>query len=178
MRVKYGDTVKLDGLRTTSENLRPSRRAVNIGMLLAPIWIGVTSRPSTADARTNDTLRAMVETIVPADETPSAADIGIHQQIQAMALDIQNYELMIAEGTAWLDRAANGSFANLALPDRNRVLEAAFSQPPQSLPQVFATRIRNDTLTLYYRDRRAWPGLGIASPIQPDGYPDHDEKPV
>jgi hypothetical protein len=172
------DDLRLKSLKINYSGPHPSRRDVSIGLLLVPFWSGLLARPLNAASQTEETLHALVETLVPRDETPSAADLGIDKRLQAMATGIENYGLMIEEGTAWLDNQANGSFSSLPLQERERVLELAFSQPEHTLPQVFAVRIRSDTLTLYYQDPRAWRGLPISSPIQPDGYPDQAKRPI
>uniref|UniRef100_A4WZS4 Gluconate 2-dehydrogenase subunit 3 family protein n=1 Tax=Cereibacter sphaeroides (strain ATCC 17025 / ATH 2.4.3) TaxID=349102 RepID=A4WZS4_CERS5 len=151
----------------------PIRRSVAIALPLAPLWMGISAGQVRAAAPTAQRLAPVLDTLVPADETPSASALGIHRRLIDLAGGIENYPRLLAEGLDWLDQTAGHGFGSLPPEGRDRVIEAAFAAAAGTLPQVFATRVRADTMTLYYRDPRSWPGTGLTEPIQPAGYPDH-----
>uniref|UniRef100_UPI003F695613 hypothetical protein n=1 Tax=Methylophaga sp. TaxID=2024840 RepID=UPI003F695613 len=47
-----------------------------------------------------------------------------------------------------------------------------------SNPQLFFERIKSDAFIFYYANPASWYGLGLSSPPQPVGYPNHDQPPV
>jgi hypothetical protein len=123
-------------------------------------------------------IRDLVDTFVPRDQSPSASDLDIHQRLLELALGIPNYPDLLTQGLGWVNNIAKRlhkkPFADLSPKLRDDTLKLAVSQPSGTLPQVFVSRTRNDTMALYYADHRAWVGLGLDGPIQPAGYPDHN----
>lgn len=127
-------------------------------------------------------LGAVADLIVPRDTSPSASDIGVHHRLLAQARTIPNYPRLLSEGLGWMEQQARSihgaPFPQLPVDAQEQILSAAFEAPHQTLPRVFAERIRADVLSAYYRDARGWAGTGFEQPIQPMGYPDFQDPPA
>lgn len=163
-------------------DLRLDRRAI-LGLLASVPVFAVTSQ--TAGAQTVEQrgmLADITDVIVPADSmSPAASDLGIPARILDLSRAIPNYAQMIELGIGWLNAAAHQqggtTFNGLSQSDKDGLFAAAMNSAPQTLPQVFASRLRSDCLTFYYSDPRIWPSLGLDGPIQPAGFMDHATAP-
>ena len=159
---------------------RIPRRAVLTVIATAPVWGSMSGKAAALQVSTTD-ISTIVDTFVPRDRTPSASDLRIHYRLLELASGISNYPELLDQGMVWINniskRLHSGVFRDLSPKLRDEVLRLAFSQPAGTLPQVFVSRTRNDTMALYYVDQRARTGLGLDGPIQPGGYPDHDKPP-
>jgi hypothetical protein len=127
-------------------------------------------------------LTALVDAFLPADENSlSGSDLNVPQRVTALAQDVPNYPPMLQLGLTWLEETAQKlhkrPFCDLAGSQQGFIIGTAFAQPDQTLPRVFATRLRADCMILYYSNPAAWLSLGLNAPIQPHGYPDHDKAP-
>jgi hypothetical protein len=135
------------------------------------------SRSADLSPSDNKTFLVLLNTLIPQDQYgPSAVEAGLDGLFDQLAARVPNYNLMITEGATWLDRRASRSFAksfrDLDPSQVNRVLSQAFSEQAGTLPQVFMSRVRQDTMMMYYALPQNWASLGIKGPIQPAGYPD------
>lgn len=151
-------------------------------VVTVPVWLSLANHAFAADDRViGEMLAAVLDLIIPQDETPSASALDVHLSLLALSKTIPSYPDLILQGLGWMEQnARQAGFAGfLAMPpaEQETLMTAAFAAPAQSLPQVFAQRLRDDAMTIYYRDPRALVGLGIDGPIQPAGYPDHDKAP-
>lgn len=128
------------------------------------------------------TLNALVETLLPGDiRSPSGLDTNIPERLLGLAETIPNYRDMLTLGLQWINdwtlRDSGVVFAEAAPSKRDDALKAALAEQPGTLPPVFAARVRNDAMTLYYASPVAWASLGFDGPIQPVGFPDHSAAP-
>ena len=159
-----------------------SRRSFSRLLIAVPAWAGVASSASARSIPMIETLSAVVAVLVPADITPSAAELGVHHQLAALAKTVPNYGRMLTEGSHWLEATSLQKFGfqygNLQPRRQSLLVKYAFETPTQTLPNVFINRIRDDTMTFYYQNSAAWDGLGLNGPIQPEGYPEADKKPL
>jgi hypothetical protein len=125
----------------------------------------------------NLTLRALLDTLIPADETPSALEVGVLEKITEKAAAEPQYERMIRDGCLWLDMKAreqgSSSFANLAESDRDAVLVRAASASRNSPAYLFFASIRYEAFYYYYGEPATWNMLNYPGPPQPDGFRDY-----
>lgn len=126
------------------------------------------------------TLSYIIDVIIPRDATPSASDLQLHEHLFDLGNNIPNYTNLLMAGTQWIEQSAqlsfNTSFRKASNRQQHRLIEAAFSQAPRSLANVFINRVRNDVMALYYEHPSAWQELPINGPIQPLGYPEHADS--
>jgi len=159
---------------------RIQRRSVLQVMTTAPVWVSMLGQAAIAQTSAND-ISILVDTFVPRDQSPSASDLDIHLRLLELASGIPNYPELLSQGMGWVNNIATrlhkNPFSELSPKQRDETLKLAVSQPSGTLPQVFVSRARNDTMALYYADHRAWAGLGLDGPIQPGGYPTQDQPP-
>jgi hypothetical protein len=136
--------------------------------------------PSKTDMR--PVLAAFIDTLIPADTTPSASQLGLDKQLIAHAKSIENYTQLLTLGCQWLTLQSQASygkfFTALSLPEREAVARIAESEKKGSIPRQFFERTLSDLMGFYYANPASWPGLGFDSPPQPKGYPDFQKKPA
>ena len=125
----------------------------------------------------NRTLAALLNTLIPADQTPSALEAGVKEKIIDKAAAAPKYENMIRSGCLWLDMKArqqgNDSFAELSDHEREAVLEHAASGSRNSPAYRFFASIRYDAFYYYYAEPVTWKSLRYPGPPQPNGFKDY-----
>jgi hypothetical protein len=130
----------------------------------------------------HDTLRALLDTLIPADETPAASAVGVDQALLEKARRGAGYRRLIEQGAAWLDDSARAlgakSFAAASEEQRIAVVRQAERAPKRTLPRMLFERVRSDALELYYAQPAAWAALGYAGPPQPAGFPEFERPPA
>jgi hypothetical protein len=140
-------------------------------------------------APTNKTVQRMslgalvpyLDTLIPADSTPSASQLGTDQAILTIARGQRGIARLVSLGCAWLDQQAAergaGDFANLPEAERPAVIALAEASPERSLPRMFFAFTQGEAFTHYYAQPAAWQGLGFDGPPQPVGFPDFAKPP-
>lgn len=127
------------------------------------------------------TLQALLDTLIPADETPAASTLGIDGTMLELAGRDEKYDRFVNVGLEWLDSAARasgaGSFVAAAEPQRIAILQQAERDRPGGAARRFFEGMRRDAMRLYYSHPAAWPALGFAGPPQPAGFPDFTRPP-
>ena len=119
-------------------------------------------------------LRAFVDVLIPADEhSPAASAVGVDAQIIAHAKNDYRFRKLLSVGFKWLDSQMSGGFAQLSDDAQIRVVEWMSQTESNSLPRRLFELLRYESMSFYYADHRSWPGLSISRPPQPLGYPDH-----
>jgi hypothetical protein len=121
------------------------------------------------------TLRVWLDILIPADETPSASQLGVDRILLGKGREDDSYRQGLAYGVTWLDRQARalGKQDFLSLDDSERLAiakraAAAGLDTPQG--QFFAVT-RADAFRYYYARPEGWRGLaGYRGPPQPLGY--------
>jgi len=119
-------------------------------------------------------LRALVDTIVPADQDPGAVDVGIHLQLmEKISKDPAQYSLYV-KGLAMFDAEAQlrhrRRFADLDLDAREKLLIAMVRGMKKEYADgrrciIYA---RHAVLTAFYSSPAGWRVLGYRPPR--DGY--------
>lgn len=164
------------------QSFRISRRVFTQSIGAIPIASMLATDADAQSREVTELLAAVTDLIVPRDEGPSASDLKVHARIVANARTIPNYPQLLSEGLGWLEMRAREDhqvrFLALAQDLQADILGEAFAAREMTLPFVFAHRIREDVLSHYYRDARAWVGLGFYGPIQPNGYSDFTDPPA
>lgn len=160
------------------------RRILLKGATIAPFWLAG-SNTLAKSAETNNqwhqTLKVLLDEIIPADETPSATQLDVHTDLLKFAGSIPNYNLMLVEGASWLNQYSKeviggDSFERISNTKRMEVLNVAFASQLGTLPRVFVERIRNDAFRLYYQKQQSYSSILSMRPIQPFGYPDYQTR--
>ncbi len=163
--------------------LQIDRRSMLALLTAAPLYaLRPTGEHVLKDTDRPRVLAALVDAFLPADaNSPAGSELNVPQRITALARDVPNYPQMLQLGLSWLEETAqnlhNRPFYDLTGSQKDAVIVAAFAQPDQTLPRVFAARLRADCMVFYYGNPATWPSLGLDGPIQPHGYPDHDKAP-
>ena len=138
------------------------------------------SRPAPTPSAV-DTLGAWLDTLIPADETPSATQLGVDKMLLAAASADGDYLSLLNFGRIWLDLQARqhgaSGFAALDADAREAVAARAAGARPGSAQRRFFEVTRQDAFTYYYQQPGSWPGLGYSGPPQPLGYPDYTRAP-
>ncbi len=152
------------------------------GLLAASAYLfKETLRPSQLSRDEERTLEALLDTLIPADETPGALQFGVAEKIKAKVSEEDRYRLLIRKGCAWLDDTArksnSKSFGVLSEKDRDLILESALKSDAGSVQRIFFQQIRADAFHYYYSDRRSWARIGYNGPPQPDGFPNYFRSP-
>ena len=143
-------------------------------VLAATISLGPRSYPLTS-------LAPYLDTLIPADVTPSASQLGVPQQVAGKAREIPAYLKLLRDGSRWLDyearRLGARDFGALSPEQRVAVVSGAASSPARSLPKVFFNNTRDDAMFFYYANPASWVTTGFDGPPQPSGYLDHSAPP-
>jgi len=128
------------------------------------------------------TLRAYVDTLIPADEAPGAVELGVADGMLADTVPESTYDRLLLEGCAWLDEQAKArgarSFTKLAEGLREEVVALASAAERNSLAYVFFAATRDAAFSRYYADPRSWRALRYAGPPQPHGFTDYASAPM
>jgi hypothetical protein len=127
-------------------------------------------------------LMLLVDTLVPADESPGAVALGIHTAIETSIRAHANYQELLLNGVAWLDRESErrfqARFSELPGESREFLLTVAENSPRNSAQRRLFTVLRKDVIQRYYTDPEAWVQLGFQGPPQPLGFMDFSKPPA
>ena len=129
------------------------------------------------------TLQAWLDILIPADEAPSASQLGVDRALLEKAESDAEYREVLVRGVAWLDRQARGrggsDFLSLDEADSLAITSRAASAGTDTLEGIFFTITRADATLEYYARPEGWSGLpGYHGPPQPLGYMDHHRPPI
>lgn len=161
----------------------PRRRFIGLALgltALAPLRLGAAE--SVADRlQRGQVLRGFLDTLLPADGTASATELGVDRLLLEQAADDPALARLIALGCDWLDQAARRhgkpDFPSLSEPRREALLAEAEQATIGSVPGAFFHTLRHHAFGHYYADPRTWTALGYTGPPQPIGFPDFAEPP-
>jgi hypothetical protein len=163
---------------------RIGRRGVLGGTLAAGVPGPARAAVMLPDQAPKDPLAAFpawLDTLIPADEAPSATALGLDAATLAEGPNKSQFLRIATLGCGWLDGEARklgaAGFVALDQPTRDRIAEAAQNSPPRSMPWAFFNTTRAVAFAHYYARPESWAGLGISRPPQPEGYPDHADPP-
>lgn len=126
-------------------------------------------------------LGAFLDTLLPADESPSATQLGVEEHIRAQGARDASFGRLLEHGCRWLDEQAqrdgavsfNGANESLRIVIVSRAAEAR----PRTAPRLFFEYLQSDAFHYYYADPASHTGLGFSGPPQPAGYA-HFDRPM
>ena len=123
------------------------------------------------------TLAAYLDTLIPADASPSASQLGLHHRFLELGRRSSAFRRLLETGCDWLDKEAirlgAGEFARLTEPKREALVAKAAGLGRRSGARRFFEATRDSAMRHYYSRPEAWPSLGYAGPPQPLGFPDY-----
>jgi hypothetical protein len=137
--------------------------------------------PARVSPAEEETLATYLDTLIPPDQTPGAAELGVAGKIIEKTRSDRLYRRMIKKGLGWLDRRAKSEhgrvFALLGEEDRVQVVTGASLAFKNSSEYIFFEKTRRDAFFHYYAHPESWVGLGYDGPPQPMGFPDYASPP-
>jgi hypothetical protein len=127
-----------------------------------------------------DTLGAWLDTLIPADATPAATQLGVDKQLLAKAQ--QEYHDLLEFGQHWLNAQARkrgaANFPALDEAGREAVTALAAAQGDDKAEHRFFLKTRQDAFGFYYSQPESWAGLAYRGPPQPLGFMDYEQPPA
>lgn len=127
------------------------------------------------------TLGSYLDTLIPADQTPSASQLGVTEKLLRRAYKSRRYATTLKQGCDWLDQQAQDlqqSNFNLLPPLlQESIVAKAEASAANSLPNRFYTSTRHDAFFYYYAHPKSQTCLNEAGPPQPLGYMDYQKPP-
>jgi Gluconate 2-dehydrogenase subunit 3 len=143
-------------------------------------------RPLRFDQHVEQTISAVIDCMLPGDDgLPGAVALGIDRRVPAMAevsprLTLRELQRSLAEGAAWLDRAAveEGApdFLGLDRAKQEAVLLQAMTADADGA-FVIVRMLRDRAFALYYTHQTVMAAFPYTGPPQPVGFPDFQEAP-
>ncbi len=132
-----------------------------------------------------DPLRAFapyMDTLIPADDSPSATDLGVDQEILSRIRNSDYRKGTIMQGCRWLDAAARKlgatDFVALDLAGREAVVTKAAQATRGTPPHEFFRYTRYEAFQRYYANPESWIPLNYRGPPQPLGFSDYTQPPA
>lgn len=164
--------------RRTALQLMLAIPAVTFGA----VKLNASSEATSISAEAMETLAELLDILLPkTDESPAASELDLATRILSLANTVPNYPSLLENGLNWIAETSRLSFRNnfmmLSKDKREAVVKAAFAQADQTLPRVFAKRLRDDAMTIFYSHPASWPALDFEGPIQPSGFLDFEKAP-
>ena len=127
------------------------------------------------------TLGAWLDTLIPADETPSATQLGVDRMMLAAERNDPDYRIVLEFGRKWLGVQARArgaaDFAALDTTGREAVASQAAAAGEEAPEYHFFLSTRQEAFAFYYQQPESWSGLGYRGPPQPLGHMDYARKP-
>lgn len=137
--------------------------------------------PSRITAGETKTLTAYLDTLIPADTSPGAVQLGVAEKIISSSHKERKYRRLLKKGCVWLDsKARSHNAADFSLLDqraRSEIVGIASNERADQLPNIFFERTRFDAFSHFYAHPDSWTSLGYDGPPQPYGFPDYTQPP-
>lgn len=126
-------------------------------------------------------MKAFVDTLIPADSTPSASQLSLNKTLLEHSEKVVNYPQLISLGCDWLHNQAMQTkgkpFTELNEQFKKTIVRSADASPASTIQKQFFDRVRHDLFGLYYAEPASWDGISFDRPPQPHGYPEHVQEP-
>ncbi len=137
--------------------------------------------PAPISAAESLALRAYATIFLPPAGMSAEAMAELVQDLVAAADTDRSLRRVLRRGMAWLEARAGESgaadYAAMAPDLAARVLPAAASAAPGSVPRVFYERLRWELFRRYYARPQTLAALKLSGPPQPLGFPDYTRAP-
>lgn len=158
-----------------------TRRGLLAGASGAGLGMGLATG-AVAAAPDDRTLRAYLDTLIPADEQgPGALGLGVLEAMEGAAARDTRYRRLLDLGCAWLDQQAaffgETAFGVLGENERDRLVLFASEQAPGSNARMFFETTQAHAFRVFWASPEAWAGIGYQGPPQPEGFLDYTEPP-
>lgn len=128
------------------------------------------------------TLAAYLDTLIPADEFPSATQLGVTERLMAQTEANDGYRQFIKKGCEWLDAQAKqygaADFAALSEAQREQVVSLAATGKAGVSVQMFFDQTQAYAFIHYYAHPQSWRALGYGGPPQPQGFMNYTQAPI
>ncbi|MGH7960687.1 MAG: gluconate 2-dehydrogenase subunit 3 family protein [Candidatus Binatia bacterium] len=128
------------------------------------------------------TLTAYLDTLIPADESPSATQLGVTAHLISRTEADSGYRQLLTNGCDALDAQARqygvAHFAALSEPQREEVISLAAAGKAGLWAHMFFDRTQADAFSYYYAQPQSWHALEYAGPPQPRGFMDYAQPPT
>ena len=125
-------------------------------------------------------LDSYLDTLLPADSTPGALELGVPAQVRGLLRRKRALEPVYRSGTAWLETQAQlrhgRGFAACPLAARDALVLHLSEQSDERLERFFHKSLRHARM-FYYSNPLAWTALGLAGTPQPAGFMDYAQAP-
>lgn len=140
-----------------------TRRALPGGVLFVGFFLGARDvfaaalygRPTLTPLQS---LPAFLDTLLPEDNSPSAAQLGVDRSLTAMTREWRQRRLLL-KGCLWLDQQAREryghKFQELDEAGREAIVASAATARPGSEQRSFFNVFRTDAFRLYHSDARS-----------------------
>jgi hypothetical protein len=158
-----------------------SRRRVlqySVAMGLVARLLPGCARQDTPAQPSAKALKAYLDILIPADETPSASQLGVDREVLTKGHNNADYQRLLIFATSWLDEQARQrgkrDFVSLDLSARESIVARAAEADNESLENLFFEITRTDAFLHYYARPESWHGIAdYRGPPQPVGFMDY-----
>jgi hypothetical protein len=122
-------------------------------------------------------LEAYIDTLLPADSTPGALQLGVPAQIRDLLRRKRALVPVYYSGLKWLAAQApqGKGFASLDLAERDALVTKISVQSDDMLARFFHKSLRH-AMMFYYSNPQSWEPFGLDAP-QPAGFMDYAQAP-
>jgi len=126
-------------------------------------------------------LPVYLDTLMPADETPSATNLQVDRKLLHRADNETRYFRLLVRGCQWLEQTAQEEYAEpfseISEDQRILIVQRMSAMKHRTLAHEFFRQVQADLFTHYYSHAASWKNLGMDHPPQPLGYPDYHQSP-
>ena len=123
-------------------------------------------------------LVALVDTLVPTDESPGAIDLGVHERLLDAARNSSQLRRQLRVGAQWLNQSAQRAFEDhfgeLDLERREQIVAQLVEAGEQD---GFFRSVRSFVMRDYYAHAEVFASLHYSGPPQPAGFMDYTQPP-
>ena len=132
------------------------------------------------DSEYTATFSALIDVLLPGDETPSGSDLGVDRKVLEYGRTVSNYSKLIQLGCYWLNLKSKAlykaKFIQLSDAQQIKVVTLLESSPQGNIEQQFFERVLSDAFRFYYSEPASWSLFALNGSPQPMGYPDYSQK--
>ena len=168
--------------------MKLSRRSFFIAASVSAISIamyrlfGGVSRQTKPEDLLMTVLPEFLDTLIPADQTPSASQLNVDEDMLDYLADRPRHQDIVLFGCMWLNKQSNelfdSDFGKLNTQQKIQIVENLESIQQNQTAQFFFYHVKEKAFEFYYSKPQSWVGLGFYQPPQPLGYADYNQSPI
>jgi hypothetical protein len=156
------------------------QRSFGGGLLISAGWLfHKWLFPSVFSSYEQKTLVVYLDCLIPADDTPSAVELGIDKRLLSLTEQYPKFTPLLKQGLEWLESQAQYSFhqavTTLTIEQVNTLITLAAQAPFESLPHQFFLQTRHQSMQWYYADPRSRIGSIWEKSPQPEGFMNYQQ---